>query len=59
MEHPKEYPGIEDFYTSDEVVVIPDDVEKEINDYINEYASEVERREFEAIEESKHIFLCH
>lgn len=53
----KDYPGIEDFFTSGEVVVIPDDVEKEINDYISEYASEVEKREFEAVEESKRIFL--
>lgn len=52
----EQYPTIEDFFTG-ECVVIPDTVEKEINDYINDYSLEVETREFEAIQKSKEIFL--
>lgn len=53
----EQYPSIEDFFTDGDVVVIPDTVEKEINDYINEYSSEVELRQFEAVMNSRKIFL--
>lgn len=53
----EQYPSIEDFFTDGEVVVIPDTVEKKINDYINEYSSEVELCQFEAVMNSRNIFL--
>lgn len=49
---------IEDFFIPDvEFLRVPPEVEKEINEYMDRYNRERELREFEAIENAKHIFL--
>ena len=51
------YPTIEDFFTDDKPTALSVDVEKDINQYIEDYAHEIEKNEARAYEQSLKIFL--
>ena len=48
---------INSYFTSDVPVVLDKKIEQNINDYIEEYAVDIERREARAYERSLRIFL--
>lgn len=52
----KEY-SINDFFTTDPAVLLDVEVEQNINDYIEDYAVDIEQREAKAYERSLRIFL--
>ena len=53
----KEFANIEDFYTDDKVFHLDPEVEKEINEHMRKFEIERRKREAEAIEASKHIYI--
>ena len=49
--------SIEDFFIDKKPTVIPANIEKSIDRFIEKYSQTVDRRTAEAIEASKHIYL--
>ena len=53
----KDYPSIYDFITSGNEVVLSEDIESEIIQYMEDYASSVESNETEAYSQASMIVL--
>lgn len=49
--------SIDKFFTNDTPVLLDEKIEQNINEYIEEYAVDIEQREVQAYERSLRIFL--